>query len=110
MNRMNQQLKKGVLEVIILQLLAEENMYGYQITKTLQQYKDLRISEGTLYPLLYRLEDAELLETNWVNKGGASKPKKYYAITALGLQALAEEKQEWFEFIKEVGMILKEDD
>ena len=61
------ELKRGTLEMILLRLLAEGEMYGYQLVSKLEQRSDgqFRIKEGTLYPVLYRLEDAGLVETRW---------------------------------------------
>ncbi len=89
------ELKRGTLEMIILRLLAGGEMYGYQLVSTLEKKigPQFQIKEGTLYPVLYRLEDAGLVEARWetLERG---VPRKYYRLTEAGagqLQALVDE-------------------
>ena len=105
------QLKKGVLDILVLELLSEREMYGYQIIQTLQQKNRERFSlkEGTLYPILYRLEDDGWIESRWSEPKVKMVSKKYYAITELGKMQLQELKELWFAFSKEVSEILRGD-
>jgi PadR family transcriptional regulator PadR len=91
------QLKKGVIEILILSLLSEEKMYGYQLIQELDRRSSgvFRLKEGTLYPVLYRLEDSKYIESCWEQDDDRrSVPRKYYRITADGLDALYKMKQE----------------
>jgi len=87
MSDFSKQFKKGVLELAILKLLTEEHQYGYAIIKEIKERskENLVLKEGTLYPILYRLEDNKLIESYW-NQSTTSrgKPRKYYKITAKG--------------------------
>lgn len=103
------QLKKGVLEILVLQLLARKKMYGYQLLQELKSNSDLFVlKEGTLYPILYRLEDEELVISKWSKPSGKEVSKKYYQITKKGETALLELKKLWFYFADEVSAILED--
>ncbi len=83
---LEKQLKKGVLEILILRLFQESPHYGYQLIQELRDRSGgfFVLKEGTLYPILYRLEDANWIESYWVEAEGRSVPKKYYRITESG--------------------------
>ena len=84
-NRYVQQFKKGALEMILLCLIGREETYGYEIISQLNQSASILgyAKEGTVYPLLYRLQEAERAAAN----GGA---KKYYSLTPKGRAVLEE--------------------
>ncbi|MET1249966.1 PadR family transcriptional regulator [Sporolactobacillus sp. STCC-11] len=105
MKELDQQLKKGIIEIIILKLIAEKDSYGYQIVKDLSGFNSLAIKEGSLYPILYRLEDNLFIESSWVNKI-KGKPKKYYSITPEGRAVLTKNLVKWNEFVADVNNIL----
>ena len=110
--RIERQLKKGALELMVLRLLAERPGYGYELLTELRRrsggYFSLR--EGTLYPILYRLEDDGLLRSGWSAGEGRSAPKKTYEITQKGRCALAEGQALWREFSAAVsGLLLEEE-
>ena len=88
---MDIQLKRGLLDVCVLAAIKNEDSYGYQIIKDLKPYVEL--SESTLYPILRRLETAQLL-TVWSAEHNG-RLRKYYHITKKGLRALHEKKEEW---------------
>lgn len=89
MNEISKQLKKGVLEILILKLLSMRNMYGYQLIQQLDRGSNgiFSLKEGTLYPVLYRLEDSSFIESYW-EQGNEKRgvPRKYYKITRKGLK------------------------
>lgn len=96
-----QQLKKGVLDMVVLRLICEEDTYGYRLLQKLEQrgsgFFDLK--EGTLYPVLYRLEDAGLIRSAWQPaEGKRAAPKKYYSATQTGREAYKEYRGVWKEF------------
>lgn len=103
------QLKKGVLEILVLELLSKKAMYGYQLISDLKKLSNdfFNLKEGTLYPILYRLEDEELVISEWSKPDGKIAPKKYYIITNKGKQDLVEMKHLWFQFSKEVSTVLE---
>lgn len=92
---MDIQLKRGLLEVCVLSAIKTQDSYGYQIIKDIKPY--IEISESTLYPILRRLETANLLTVNTTEHNG--RLRKYYHITELGLQRLEFFKIEWNEIV-----------
>jgi PadR family transcriptional regulator PadR len=80
------QMRKGILELCILSIIAEEEAYPSDIIKKLKK-SELIIVEGTLYPLLTRLKNAGLLHYNW-QESSSGPPRKYYHITDEGEQFL----------------------
>ena len=92
---MDAQLKKGLLDVCVLVALQERDSYGYQIIKDVSPI--VEISESTLYPILRRLEGAQLLTVRKAEHNG--RLRKYYHITPQGLQRLEDFKAEWNEIV-----------
>lgn len=86
-----QELRRGLIVMAVLSRL-EEPQYGYSLIKQLVD-RDFDIDQGTLYPLLRRLEERGLLESNWVVDD--TRPRKYYQINATGKSVLADLKVEW---------------
>ncbi len=91
------QMKKGVLDMLVLQLLSEEQMYGYQLILELREKSGdiFCLKEGTLYPILYRLEDEGLVESRWSEAENKQLPRKYYLMTGKGRQVLQEIYLSW---------------
>lgn len=89
-DKYERQMKKGVLEMLVLKLLENEEKYGYQLIQELQEKSRgvFTLKEGTLYPILYRLEDEQLVESKWCEPEARQIPRKYYAITEKGQQDL----------------------
>ena len=88
---MDTQLKRGVLDVVVLSALLKADSYGYQIIKDISPY--MTISESTLYPILRRLESSGCLTT--YSREHASRLRKYYSITPQGVQRIQEFLAEW---------------
>ncbi|MDF2520133.1 MAG: DNA-binding protein [Clostridia bacterium] len=110
MNEVSKQLKKGVIEILVLKILSLENLYGYQIIQLLDEKSEgtFKMKEGTLYPILYRLEDSKLIESYW--EAGTEKrgvPRKYYRITEAGRQQLLDMQQEWYVMADSINLILR---
>ncbi len=101
---MDIQLKRGLLEICVLAAIKGEDSYGYKIIKDIKPYVD--ISESTLYPILRRLEVAELLTVYHVEHSG--RLRKYYHITPLGLKRIEDFKEEWKEIISIYTFVNKE--
>lgn len=82
------QLRKGVLELAVLALLAKDDKYGSQLVDELAARPELAITAGTVYPLVARLAKAGLVTSTW-QESPVGPPRKYYALTAAGREALA---------------------
>ena len=81
------QVKKGVLEVCILNALAAEERYGYDLVKSLVEIHGLGVTEGTIYPLLSRLRVAGLIQSR-LEESSAGPARKYYSLTAKGRKTM----------------------
>ena len=97
--KINKELLKGSTGTLVLTLLARKQMYGYEIIKELELISSggFEMKEGTLYPILHALEEANFVESRWVGEEG-SRQRKYYLITKTGRSQLKEKKQEWIQF------------
>jgi len=96
---------------LLLCLLSEQTMYGYQIIKELKGRSQgyFNFKEGTLYPALHRLETAGLIEGKWETLSGGQQ-RKYYHITEKGLLNLVEKKDQWLGFLEAMNMIIQPTD
>lgn len=99
------QMRKGILEYCILTVLSKREAYPSDIIQELKEAK-LIVVEGTLYPLLTRLKNAELLQYNWV-ESSSGPPRKYYSLTEKGQEFLTELKTTWNELQEAVQLISK---
>lgn len=108
--RYEQQMKKGVLEMLVLKQLEKEEKYGYQLISQLKEKSDgmFTLKEGTLYPILYRLEDDGLVVSRWSEPKGKEVSRKYYEITEEGKKGLEELKALWEQFSEQVIRIMEE--
>ena len=88
------QVKKGLLDLCILNLLSREALYGYQIVKHLTAAPGLVVTEGTVYPLLYRLKKDGLLKTT-LEESSLGPVRRNYELSALGRRRLAELNLGW---------------
>ncbi len=105
------ELRRGVAQYCVLSMLAEREHYGYELVRRLRDMDGLVTSEGTVYPLLGRLNDAGLVTTTWW-QSDSGRPRKYYSLTPAGKQALADFRREWVWFrdlVDDVLDIAKED-
>ena len=102
---MDVQLKRGLLDICVLAAIKDEESYGYQIIKDMKPYVD--ISESTLYPILRRLETAELLTVRSAEHNG--RLRKYYRITEAGLSRIQAFKEEWREVMSIYSFVTKGD-
>ena len=104
----NAQLLKGVLEYCVLKLIDHESTYGYEIVMYLKQVGFSDLSESTLYPLLFRLEQqGKITVERRPSPKGPSR--KYYVVTKEGRQALFEFRQDWSQLCQLVEKIFKEE-
>ncbi len=103
----NRELVKGSTSLLLLQLLEERDMYGYELVKELEKRSgnELSVKEGTLYPALHKLEKQEYIEFYWQQqeKGPA---RKYYRITEAGKEMLLEKTREWNDFVSVINKVM----
>lgn len=103
--RFLQQLKKGVLEMLVLEMICERPSYGYELLSQLKTRSDglFTLREGTLYPILYRLEDDGMICSAWQQEQqGRGAPKKVYTASEKGLAAHEQQTQVWKSFVRTV--------
>jgi len=111
-DRFLQQLKKGVLELVVLDTVCRKSTYGYELLVNLREHSKEMFSlrEGTLYPILYRLEDEGLIVSGWSQGEGRSAPKKMYSATEKGLSECERRKAVWKMFTFSVNGFFQEGD
>lgn len=102
---MDIQLKRGLLDICVLKAIKNEDSYGYKIIKDMKPF--VEISESTLYPILRRLESADMLTVHSAEHNG--RLRKYYHITDTGLKRIEDFKDEWKEIVSIYRFVTKED-
>ena len=102
---MDNQMKRGLLDVCVLAAIKNEDSYGYKIIKDLKPY--IELSESTLYTILKRLEAADMLTVRTAEHGG--RLRKYYRITDAGRKRICDFKSEWAEVMAIYKFVTKED-
>ncbi|PLR90070.1 PadR family transcriptional regulator [Bacillus sp. T33-2] len=104
----NRELVKGSTSLVLLQLLDERDMYGYELVKELDKRSghSLQVKEGTLYPALHKLEKQAYIQCYWQEqeKGPA---RKYYRITEEGRELLEEKTKEWQHFVHVMNKVIR---
>jgi PadR family transcriptional regulator PadR len=88
------QARRGVVELCVLVLIQQQPRYGYDLAVTLARWEPLATSEGTLYPLLRRLQREQLVETFW-QESQDGPPRKYYKLTPAGAKLLEVQLADW---------------
>ena len=102
------ELLKGSTDTLLLSLISQQPMYGYQIIKELEGRSQgyFKFKEGTLYPALHRMEREGLVNAQW-QRLVSGQERRYYQITATGRQALEAKLTEWRGFAAAVNLIMK---
>ncbi|MCI1696406.1 PadR family transcriptional regulator [Aneurinibacillus aneurinilyticus] len=90
----NSQVRRGILEYCIMLLVSKEARYGYELVTTLGRWGPLAATEGTLYPLLKRLQKEGYITSFW-KESEAGPPRKYYSLTKEGFQLMEKMTAEW---------------
>ena len=104
----SKELAKGSTALMVLSVLSKENLYGYQIIRTVANLSDdvFQMNEGTLYPILHSLEKNGMLESYWSEASETVRRRKYYKITDKGLKELSKQNKEWKEYSTAVSKVL----
>lgn len=100
---MNTQFKKGVMELLVLSLLSNKDRYGYELVDVISQH--IEITEGTIYPLLRRMNKDNYVDT-YLQESSSGPPRKYYKLTSLGKKYYLDLKNQWEGFVDSVNKII----
>jgi PadR family transcriptional regulator len=101
------QLRKGLLELCILNVVGRQRVYGYDVVKQLRNIDALVVGEGTIYPILSRLKRDGLVKTS-LEESPAGPARKYYELTKRGEQLLAEMNSYWDVLTSGIDTLRKE--
>lgn len=104
MNEWISQVRRGLLEYCILELISRQPRYGYELVTTLDQWEVLAVNEGTLYPLLRRLLKDRCIDSFW-KESETGPPRKYYTLTPEGRTLLTAMSEEWGKLAAAIGQI-----
>ena len=106
---MEKELLKGTIDIIILLLISKEDMYGYELAKEIKTITNnfYKMSEGTLYPALKRLEEKKLIESYWGGSVNAAR-RKYYNISSVGKKELNIKLEQWYKINELIDKCVKE--
>lgn len=109
MTKISKGLMAGSTALMVLHLITERDMYGYEIVRELEQRSNsvFTLKEGTLYPVLHSLENNSFVQS-YIQTAENGKPRKYYRVTLKGYKALADKKAEWNIFSKSVNRVIGE--
>lgn len=103
---MSTQLKKGVLEMVVLSKIAEHDSYGYDIYQEISH--NMAISESTIYPILRKITKDGLCET-YLRESSEGPPRKYFRITRQGSNKLKALRMDWTKFQRVVNLMIRSD-
>src|SRR4051812_6749714 len=97
---LDRELKKGSAELLILSLVEDRPRHGYEIGQLIELRSRgvLHFNVGSLYPLLYRLENRGWIRGRWIEKAGQRR-RRYYRLTAAGAKVLAGQRNTWRDFV-----------
>jgi len=100
------QLRKGLLDIVVLNLLQHGHHHGYEMVQTLKQSDGLKIREGNIYPILARLQTDGLV-TSYSQTSPDGPPRRYFKLTELGRKTLADMNAHWDRIIESIRSIRK---
>ncbi len=105
---LDQEVKRGSTEMLILALVEDRPRHGYEIAKLIEERSDgvLQFHVASLYPLLYRMEKRGLIKGTWIEKAGQRR-RRYYKVTAQGKKVLTEQRQTWSDFFAALDRVAK---
>lgn len=100
------QIKKGTLTFIVLNILKNNEYYGYELIEQIRNHTEIEVAEGTLYPLMNRLKTENLVESKWVEQE-TGIPRKYYSLTETGKETLVQMNAYWADLESAIKKIIK---
>lgn len=100
------QMKKGTLSFIILNILKDNEYYGYELIEKIRTQTEIEIAEGTLYPLMNRLKNENLVNSKWIEQE-TGIPRKYYFLTEIGLETLNQMNEYWRNLSESIIKLIK---
>ena len=105
---LDNELKRGSTEMLILALVEDRPRHGYEISKLIEHRSEgvLQFHAASLYPLLYRLERRGLINGRWVEKAGQRR-RRFYRITAKGQKVLVTQRQTWKDFFAALDRVAR---
>ena len=108
MNNWQTQLRKGLLELVVLNLLRDTQRHGYEMVQVLKKLKGLKIREGNIYPILARLQTDGVIKSK-VKPSQDGPPRKYFELTAVGENDLEQMNTHWDDVIASIAGVQKGD-
>ena len=100
------QFRKGILDLVVLNILKKGALYGLEMINHLEGIPNLQITEGTIYPLLSRLKSEGLVFAEWI-ESDQGRPRKYYSLTEKGRRMADELNSAWNEYVKSLSSLMK---
>jgi len=100
------QLRKGLLDIVVLNLLHRGPSHGYEMVQTMKHIEGLQIREGNIYPILARLQTDGLV-AGYSEPSTDGPPRKYFKLTEMGQNALGDMNEHWDQLIKSLELIRK---
>jgi PadR family transcriptional regulator, regulatory protein PadR len=100
------QIRRGILELCLLNLLHAKESYGYEIVQSLQEIEELAVSESTVYPILSRLRKDGYLKVKTLPSSDGP-PRRYFSLTRIGQTYLREMNDYWQDLIKSIESLKK---
>jgi transcriptional regulator len=106
-NKFETDLMRGSLDLMVLSVLDRGTQYGYAIQKQIREASggQAKMSAGTMYPLLHRLEKQKLIRSRWDDSSG--RRRKWYSITAMGKKRLAKQATQWNQYARCMATIMQ---
>lgn len=101
------QMIKGVLELALLCILKERAHYGLEILQRMNEEAQLDVADGTIYPLLHRMEASGFVIAEWRIDGDQARPRKYYALTPTGEAELMSMRAAWRELQERINSLIE---
>jgi PadR family transcriptional regulator PadR len=101
------QMNKGVLELVLLCILRERVHYGLEILQRMNEDVGLDVADGTIYPLLHRMEAAGFITSEWRIEGDQGRPRKYYALTPQGEAEFQAMREDWRDLSARMNVLIK---
>jgi len=102
------QLRKGMLDIVIMNLLSHGPYHGYEMVRLLKKIQGLKMREGNVYPILARLEQDLLIES-YTESSNDGPPRKYFKLTAAGGEILSQMNLHWDQMISSISHVKKGD-